>query len=141
EIHLFTRESVKCAEWLVEKHQLGTEDKCARRPSCCRAAKKRDEFPPPHEPSPKAGEHKSITSKGGVVHHSKLVMPMSPKGQKRTLRRGYAMSALPPKADIVDRSFPSRAKRNALKRCMFLITSSRRAASCLSALLISASRR
>jgi hypothetical protein len=29
EIHLFTRESVKCAEWLVEKHQLRTEDKCA----------------------------------------------------------------------------------------------------------------
>jgi hypothetical protein len=35
-----------------------------------------------------------------VVHHSKTAQPMSAMGQKRTGRFQFAMSALPPKADI-----------------------------------------
>jgi hypothetical protein len=37
---------------------------------------------------------------GCVVHHSKFGWPMSALGHKRTWRGEFAMSALPPKADI-----------------------------------------
>src|SRR5262245_23363272 len=35
-----------------------------------------------------------------LVRHSKIRLPMSALGQKRTLNRLYPMSALPPKADM-----------------------------------------
>ena len=40
---------------------------------------------------------------GCIVHHGKFWLPMSALGQKRTFSRSVAMSALPPKADIVSR--------------------------------------
>jgi hypothetical protein len=38
----------------------------------------------------------------GLLHHNKTNGLMSAMGQKRTLERFHAMSALPPKADIVE---------------------------------------
>jgi len=37
------------------------------------------------------------------VHHSEIGQAMSALGQKRTWRLQFAMSALPPKADICER--------------------------------------
>ena len=36
------------------------------------------------------------------MHHSKAVRSMSVQGQKQTLKRRRAMSAIPPKADIAE---------------------------------------
>jgi hypothetical protein len=40
---------------------------------------------------------------GGIVHHGKIGLRMSALGQKQTLECVRAMSALPPKADMVQR--------------------------------------